>query len=302
MALIQAEVDLANQSLGKIGGKQVTLTSVTANSQPADIQVNLHFEQTRNALLRSYNWPFAKTRLRLVSAWLTDTIYTTDQYVWQSALLYKCAIAHTSDVFTTDLAAVKWTLVSTVDAWATLTVYALGAIVVEDAVLYRALVAHTAGVFATDLAAGKWVVTTTKPTNVFGFNYDMPANSLRLVQNPQTGSRNWFGTYKYPTFNQFSDTWQLETNTILTMDIDVDIVYIDTITETTKWDVLFTDLFVARFAKKLYAPLAGAGPGSAALRADLNIEIKELNSSARTVGSAEGNASGASDWNNARFQ
>jgi hypothetical protein len=36
----------------------------------------------------------------------------TDQYVWTSALLYKCAIAHTSGTFATDLATGKWTLVT----------------------------------------------------------------------------------------------------------------------------------------------------------------------------------------------
>ena len=298
MALIQAEVDLANQSLGRIGAHQVTLASVTASTRPEDVQVNLHFDQSRNALLRSYEWPFAKTRLRLVSGWLTDTIYTTDQYVWQSGLLYKCAVAHTSDVFATDLTAVKWTLQSTVSAWVTLTVYAVGDVITTNALYYKCLTAHTAGTFATDLAAGKWVATTTKPTNVFGYNYDLPANSLRLVKNFLTDSWNW--SERHPHSDQYH-RWELETNTILTDDDEVDIVYIDTVDDTTKWDSLFTDLFIARLAKRLLGPLTGAGPGTASLRDDLNLEIKTLTRLARVIGSQESNNSGSSDWNNARY-
>ncbi len=302
MALTTEEVDLCNQSLGKIAATQFVFGDVTSYQS---IQCLLHFEQTRNSLLRSYEWPFAETRLRLVSPWLTNTVYTTDQYVWQSALLYKCAEAHTSDVFATDLTAVKWVLVSTVSAWVTLTVYALGVFVTTNALFYECLEAHTAGVFATDLAAGKWILSSTKPTNVFGYNYNIPTNSLRLVENQTINTSNvnwnWYGTYTYPRSNRPADTWRLETNTILTNDTEIDIVYIDTITDTTKWDVLFTDLFIARLAKRLLAPLAGAGPGSASLREDLNLEIKALTKSARTVGSQEGNNSGSSSWNNSRF-
>jgi hypothetical protein len=63
-------------------------------------------------MLRSYNWNFAVKRLALVGTWVTGTVYTTDQYVWTNSLLYKCAIAHTAGTFATDLAAVKWTLIT----------------------------------------------------------------------------------------------------------------------------------------------------------------------------------------------
>ena len=303
MALTSAEVGICNQSLGKMSGKTFTFGDVTSNES---VKCLLFFDQTRNAMLRRYEWPFAKTRLRLVSGWLTDTIYTTDQYVWQSSLLYKCIVAHTSDVFATDLTAANWTLVSTISAWVTATAYVVGNLVTTNALLYKCLIAHTSGTFSTDLAAGKWVLETTKPTNVFGYNYDVPANSLRLVQNGVTNNRNinwnWYGTYTYPTSDRPADTWVLETNTILTNDTEVDIVYIDTIDTTTEWDVLFMELFIAVLAKKLLAALAGSGPGTASHREDLNLEIEQLTNTARSVGSQEGNNSGESSWNLARYQ
>ena len=302
MALTSAEVVLCNQSLDKISAKGIT--TVTTFNENEHSKCLLHFDQTRNALLRSHVWPFARTRLRLVSGWLTDTTYTTDQYVWQSGLLYKAIVAHTSDVFATDLAAAKWTLVSTIDAWVTATAYVVGNLVTTNALLYKCLIAHTSGTFSTDLAAGKWVLTDTKPTNVFGFNYDIPAGSLRLVENQVVNNRNinwnWFGTYTYPKSNRPADTWVLEANTILTQDTEIDIVYIDTVDTTTKWDVLFTELFIATLARKLMS-LAGFGPGTASLRGDVDAEIKELTKEANTVGSQEGNNSGSSDWNNERF-
>ena len=302
MALTEAEVNICVQSLDKIGAKTFTFGDVTSNQS---IKCLLHFDQTRNALLRSYEWPFARTRLRLVSGWLTDTIYTTDQYVFQSGLLYKAIIAHTSDVFATDLAAAKWTLISTIDAWVTATAYVIGNLVTTNALLYTCLIAHTSGTFSTDLAAGNWVLTDTKPTNVFGFNYDMPAGSLLLVENQVVNTRNinfnFFGSYTYPRSDRPADTWVLEKNTILTNDTEVDIVYIDTIDTTTEWDVLFTELFIALLAKKLMS-LAGHGPGTASLRDDLNAEIKELTKEANMVGSQEGNNTGSSDWNLSRFQ
>lgn len=306
MALTAAEVVISNHALAKISAKTFT----AADGSNEETKSLLFFDQTRNALLRKYEWPFAKTRLRLVNGWLTDTVYNTDQYVWQSALLYKCAIAHTSGTFTTDLAAVKWVLVSTVDDWATATAYALGEIVVNNAVLYKCILAHTSGDTDDEPGVGAtwetyWIVTTTKPTNVFGYNYDIPSGSLRLVENKVVNNRNvnwnWYGTYTYPTSDRPADTWVFETNTILTNDTEIDIVYIDTIDTTTKWDVLFTELFIAILAKKLLASLAGSGPGTASQRDDLNLEIRELTKDAQTIAGQEGNNSGSSDWNNAMY-
>jgi hypothetical protein len=190
-----------------------------------------------------------------VNSWLTATVYNTDQYVWEEAVLYKCAIA------------------------------------------------HTAGTFATDLGAGKWVADTTDTT--FGHIYNKPENCIRLVENSKINDTNvnwnWYGTYTYPKSNRVADTWVFEGNAILTQDTEIDIVYIDTVSDTTEWDTLFTELFIAELAKKLLASLAGSGPGTASHRDDLNKEIKTLTKDAETVGAQEGNNSGSSDWNNIRF-
>ncbi len=102
---------IANMALDKAGSSHITdyLTDTSANA----VKCRLYYPIVLDAVLRSFSWNFASKRLALASAWLTATAYTTDQYVWTNSLLYKCAIAHTSvALFATDLAAVKWTLVT----------------------------------------------------------------------------------------------------------------------------------------------------------------------------------------------
>lgn len=238
MALIQAEVDLANIALGKIGGKQITLASCTANTRPEDVQVNLHFEQTRDSLSRSFEWPFAKTRLSLASAWVTDTDYTTDQYVWTNSLLYKCEEAHTSDDFDTDLAAIKWVLV------------------------------------------------TARPSFGYAYSYDLPADFLRLIAALE---------------NDYEADYTIESNDIFTDETEIDILYIKQETTTTNWDSLFTECFTCKLALALLNPLTGIGRGAIQVRELLLRELSQLMAQTRVIGSQEGNTSGATDWNDARY-
>jgi hypothetical protein len=49
-------------------------------------------------------------------AWLTATDYAVGENVIESSSLYRCLVAHTSGVFATDLAAVKWLLVTALPA------------------------------------------------------------------------------------------------------------------------------------------------------------------------------------------
>jgi hypothetical protein len=83
-------------ALGRIGHALTTVALIDADTDPDAKQCNLHYEQTRDALLRSHWWRIARASIRLVSAWATSTVYTTDQYVSNSSVWYKCATAHTS--------------------------------------------------------------------------------------------------------------------------------------------------------------------------------------------------------------
>lgn len=105
MALTEEELGICNQGLALIGQKEVSYTDTsTADTGTAGNpynKCNLIYAQTRNALLRSFEWNFARARLALVGDWATDTAYITDQYVWVSSVLYKCTTAHTSVAWNT---------------------------------------------------------------------------------------------------------------------------------------------------------------------------------------------------------
>jgi len=102
--------NICNSSLDKNGSSLIDHYE-TDESENAK-RCRLYYPRVRDACLRSFTWNFASTRLKLSSAWATATDYITENYVWESALLYKCVEDHTSGTFATDLAAEKWTLVS----------------------------------------------------------------------------------------------------------------------------------------------------------------------------------------------
>jgi hypothetical protein len=103
-----------------------------------------------------------------VDLWVTATAYAADDLVKYNGVVYKCLIAHTSDVFTVDLAAVNWGLKTD---WVTATSYAIGDQAYNSGYNYTCLVAHTSGTFATDLAALKWVLSETIAMSEDGVTY-----------------------------------------------------------------------------------------------------------------------------------
>lgn len=101
-------------ALERIGSDTVTVAQITADTAPFAVRCNRYYEQTRDALLRSYWWRFAGARIRLASAWATAKVYTTDQYVSNDSVWYKCAVAHTS-ASATEPPHANWTTLSASD-------------------------------------------------------------------------------------------------------------------------------------------------------------------------------------------
>ena len=57
--------DICNMALGKIGATQIKNLADTKENTSEAIQCRLHFEQTRDALIRSHYWRFASGRAEL---------------------------------------------------------------------------------------------------------------------------------------------------------------------------------------------------------------------------------------------
>ncbi len=69
-----SETSICKQALGRIGA--LTIDNVETDTTPQAIQCRLHYEQTRDSLIRSYPWRFASGRETLtVSA-------TTPDFEW----------------------------------------------------------------------------------------------------------------------------------------------------------------------------------------------------------------------------
>lgn len=96
MASPESKTDICNMALGRVGHELTTVALIEADTDTDAKICNLHYEQTGDALLRSHWWRFAGARIRLASAWATSIVYTTDQYVSNNDVWYKCVVAHTS--------------------------------------------------------------------------------------------------------------------------------------------------------------------------------------------------------------
>jgi len=153
------KLSVSNQALTLIGGARLTTYGETTTEEGRVISAV--YDDVRDMVLGEHPWGFAQKRAVLVDMtkpvidiWVTETAYAVDDVVEYDSEHYTCLIAHTSDVFTVDLTAVKWEL--TTD-WVTATTYSPGDQVYYNGVSYSCVTLHTSGVWATDLAAVKWI-------------------------------------------------------------------------------------------------------------------------------------------------
>lgn len=72
-----AGTKICNQALGRIGAKRINDLGDTSDTKPEAIQCRLHYEPTRDALLRFYSPRFARARVVLVQD-TTDPAFEWD--------------------------------------------------------------------------------------------------------------------------------------------------------------------------------------------------------------------------------
>ena len=78
MASPSTKTDICNMALNRIGAKAVTAAQITADTDPRAQDCNRHYDQTRDALIRSHWWRFASDRVALV-------VTTTPAFEWAYA-------------------------------------------------------------------------------------------------------------------------------------------------------------------------------------------------------------------------
>jgi hypothetical protein len=259
MSLTAAEVTVCNQSLDKLGAAVFTYALQTTNEALKCIR---HYSQTRDALLRSFEWYWAKARVDLV---LINTLAldSTPSGAWA-----------VGDTLTGASSGVTCTILEVTSTTVYVVAYLSGTFTDGEII--------SNGTYSRDCGAGYPVVAEDTPDNTYWeHQYQLPTDFLRLVQ-----SRHY---HRYT----------IEGKRLLTDESTFHIHYIKKITDPADFDPLFTEVLILQLALKLVNPLAGVG--TQALKQDLKQELATAMSRARAVCGAETNTTGRSDWLLARY-
>jgi hypothetical protein len=289
MSFTTDELTLVNQALGRIGTTSISSTENGLTTCNNYVKAYLHYGQTRDSLLRSFEWNFAigQAELALISDLVLDTQPTPDNWVvgdtitgitsFESAEILtvisgtEYEIIYKTGTFT-DAEKITNATVEQV-YWEGLECLWEG----ENVLWYS-----NVGSDETDCGVGYPIVTAITPTYHYSHQYELPEDYERLT-------KRW----------KHHHHWTIQGNRLLTSEDTVSIEYVKRITDPTLFDSMFTEVLILQLALKLLAPLAGTQTTS--FRQGLQIELKDAMSKARTVCSAEINNTGYSDWNLARY-
>lgn len=282
MALTEAEIAVCNQSLDKLGAATFTYAVQTGNEA---IKCNRHYEQTRDALLRSFEWNFASARAELV---ILKTL-TLDSMPMPDFWSVGAVITGMSSGTTAMIMAV--TSPKEYEIAYLSGDFTVGEIITDgtaEQLYWEGQALYWEGEFLLWWDSGNDYVCTT--------GYPVVANIA-----PDFGP-----DYQYvlPTdFSRFKKLhryrWKIEGNRLLTNKDTAKIEYIKKVTDPADFDPLFTEVLILALALKMINPLAGTN--AAALDQRLKQEFMMAMARARTVCAAETNDTGSSDWNDARF-
>jgi len=88
-----SNTDICNMALGKIAASRIVNLADTSENTPEAIQCRLHFEQTRDALIRSHYWRFASARAELTQ----DS--TDPDFEWDSQFVLPTDFMRLKSVF-----------------------------------------------------------------------------------------------------------------------------------------------------------------------------------------------------------
>jgi hypothetical protein len=283
--LTEAEVEIANQALDKLGANTFTYAVQTSNEA---VKCDRHYAQTRDALLRSFEWNFASARAELVLLqtltldlmpmpvnWTVGTVITgmtsgTTATIIAVTSFNEYEIAYLSGDFT------------------------VGEIITDgtaEQLYWEGQPLYWEGDFLLWWDSGNdYVCTTGYPVvaNIapdFGYNYQyvLPVDFDRF-------KRIWRRRFQH---------WTIEGNRLLTDDDSVNAEYIRKVTDPTEFDPLFTEVLILLLALKMVNPLAGTN--AVALIQNLKQELLEATKRAKAVCRAEIDDSGRSSWNLARY-
>lgn len=287
---LQTEIDVVNQACDRLAIKNITLTGYS--SDHVGQVANRHYFQTRNSLFRSYNWPFATTQTQLYQVkTLTlggspTTAFSVDDIITgiASGTTAKIYSVTSSGIYVVTAQDGDFTLGETISSDTISQVYYDGSEIVygSDSVVYfngtNQIVCSS--VYPTSVALA--------PNHQYLYQYELPSDFERLVS----------------VYELDFDDWEDERlarkgNRLLTNYATMNIEYVQTLTDPSDWDSLFTEFFILTLAVKMQPVAAGAM--SSAKREELKKELADARSQVRVTCSQENNFTGRNNINLARY-
>jgi len=292
VAYTQNDIDyFIGPALDRIAAKQVTFATQTTVEALAVLR---HFEQTRDSLIRSYEWPWAETQdeLYIISTMTLDTMPTA---AWSVADVITGITSGVSATILTVTSNTEYILKyknGTFTGGETITNATVSKVYWEGIeVSYESETVYsysTASTYQVNCGAGYPSVSAVTPNHSWTYQYYLPSDFIRLT-----------GIYEDDGSDLPCDRWERQGDRILTDYSTLNITYVKKVTDPTLFEDLFTEVLILRLAHKLINPLAGMA--SQRFKDELREELRTAEARARVIASQENNTSGYDSFNRARF-
>jgi len=292
MSLTEAEVAIVNQACDRVAIAQIAYATQTTLQALTAIR---HYEQTRNSLLESFEWPFACDREELgkISTIVLDAEPGPDN--WAVGDVITGVSSGTTAEILTVTSGTEYEIIhisgdfTDGERITNATVYDVTweGIPVEyedETVCWYDDSDADQITCGTDYP----VVAEITPDFEWTHQYHLPNDFLRLKS-----------IYEDDGTDEVDNRWIREGKRILTNYDTCNIRYIKEVTDPDDFDPLFVEVLILRTALKLCAPLAGTKTNP--LRADIKEDLQVAETKARLVAAQETNVSGRSDWNLAQL-
>jgi hypothetical protein len=293
MAFTTAELALVNQALGKIGSTTISLAENGSDKCDTYAKSFLHYAQTRDSLMRSFEWTFASDRAELAkinnltlnvrplpSDWsVGDTITGLTSFATADILTVtsdtEYEIIYLSGAFLAGETITDGTVEEVF--WEGIEVLYEGATVLW----------HDT---ANDITCitGYPIATEVAPSFEWDHQYRLPDDYSRLKS-----------VYEDKGYDREHRRYAIEGKSFLTNYDAAHICYIKKITDPAEFDSLFIEILILQLALKLLGPLAGTQ--TTMFKQGLQLELKDAMARARAVCRIETETKGRSGWNLARY-
>ena len=294
MAFTAAELAICNQALDRIGAK--VFTSATESTSVEGPACTRNYYQTRNSLLRSYEWSRATARATLgqistidLGAQPTDSWSVGDTITGVSSdataeiltvtspsqyeIIYLDGTFEDGETITNaDVEDVLWQGIPVVDADG------------EQVVSF-----DTQSAYQIVCPAGYPDVDAIVPDFEYDYQYHLPDDFVRLI-----------GVYENDGTDYEDDRFTIEGKRILTNYDTCNIRYVKLLTDPADFEELFTEILILRLALKVLPTLVGTKNPD--LKADIMQDLKIAEPKARTIDAQEKNVTGRQDFTLARYE